>query len=166
MSPQQSLSGDRPKAAPKPTPETQPYWDAANRRELAIQRCTSCGKAFFYPRSACPVCYSKQVEWFVASGRARLHTYLISHRPAPGFAEQVPYAIAVVELEEGPRMMTNVVGVDNTPENLVLDMDLEVDFEPRGAQLVPVFRPAGSRAGGPAGSAAGSVAGSPAESPA
>ncbi len=150
MSPQQSPPADRPKAAPKPTPETQPYWDAANRRELAIQRCTSCGKAFFYPRSACPACYSQQVEWFVASGRARLHTYLISHRPAPGFAEQVPYAIAVVELEEGPRMMTNIVGVDNTPENLVLDMDLEVDFEPRGAQLVPVFRPAAKPAGRPA----------------
>ena len=69
---------------------------------------------------------------------------MISHRAAPGFEDQVPYAIAVVELEEGPRMMTNVVGVANTPEALVLDMDLEVDFEPRGAVAVPVFRPARS----------------------
>jgi uncharacterized OB-fold protein len=59
-----------------------------------------------------------------------------------GFAEQVPYAIAVVELEEGPRMMTNIVGIENTPENLVLDMELEVEFETRGDQAVPVFHPA------------------------
>jgi uncharacterized OB-fold protein len=85
------------------------------------------------------------VSWFTASGRAQLHTYLISHRPGPGFATEVPYAIAVVELEEGPRMMTNIVGVDNTPDALQLDMPLEVDFEPRGDQVVPVFRPAPSR---------------------
>jgi hypothetical protein len=81
------------------------------------------------------------VSWVRASGKARLHTYLISHRPAPGFADEVPYAIAVVKLEEGPRMMTNIVGVECTPEALVLDMPLEVDFEPRGEQSVPVFRP-------------------------
>jgi len=81
------------------------------------------------------------VSWIKATGRARLHTYLISHRPAVGFADQAPYAIAVVELEEGPRLMTNIVGVENSPEALELDMALEVTFEPRGKQSVPVFRP-------------------------
>jgi hypothetical protein len=81
------------------------------------------------------------VAWFVSSGRGRLHTYVISHRPAPGYEAQVPYAIAVVELDEGPRLLTNIVGVDNTPESLELDMALEVDFEPRDDQMVPVFRP-------------------------
>jgi uncharacterized OB-fold protein len=76
------------------------------------------------------------------SGRGRLHTYLINHRPAPGFEDAAPYAIAVVELEEGPRMMANIVGVSNTPEELELDMSLEVRFEPRGEQMVPVFTPA------------------------
>jgi hypothetical protein len=61
-----------------------------------------------------------------------------------GFEDDAPYAIAVVELEEGPRMMTNIVGIANTPETLELDMDLEVDFEPRGDYHVPVFRPARS----------------------
>ncbi len=61
-----------------------------------------------------------------------------------GFADQIPYAIAVVELEEGPRMMTNIVGIENTPENLVLDMDLEVEFESRGDQAIPVFHAARS----------------------
>ena len=67
---------------------------------------------------------------------------MISHRAAPGFGADAPYAIAVVELEEGPRMMSNIVGVVNNPDSLVLDMALEVDFEPRGEQMVPVFRPA------------------------
>ena len=85
------------------------------------------------------------MEWLAVSGRARLHSYVISHRPAPGFEGDAPYAIAVVELEEGPRLMTNIVGVENTPENLVLDMALEVVFQERGDQCVPVFRPAEGR---------------------
>jgi uncharacterized OB-fold protein len=74
------------------------------------------------------------------SGRGTLHTYVINHRAAPGF--EAPYAIAVVQLEEGPRMMTNVVGIENTPENLVLDMPLRVTFETRGEMALPVFEPA------------------------
>ncbi len=130
------------KAVPVPTPDTERYWQGTARGELWIQRCGACGRSYFYPRGGCPHCSSTDVTWTRASGRARLHTYVISHRPAPGFARGTPYAIAVVELEEGPRMMTNIVGVANTPEQLDLDMALEVDFEPRGDQMVPVFRPA------------------------
>ncbi len=125
-----------------PTPETAPYWEAANRGELQIQRCHACSRYYFYPRSVCPHCGSTDVTWVTVSGRGHLHTYVISHRPAPGFEEEAPYAIAVVELEEGPRMMANIVGVPNTPEELVLEMPLEVRFEPRGEQMVPVFTPA------------------------
>ena len=78
----------------------------------------------------------------MASGRGKLHTYLINYRPAPGFEAETPYAIAIVELEEGPRMMSNIVGVKNDPENLILDMDLEVTFEQRDDVAVPLFRPA------------------------
>lgn len=130
------------KAAPEPTPETAPYWEGANRGELLIQRCHGCGRNFFYPRARCPLCSSPEVTWEAASGRATLHTYLINHRPAPGFEHDAPYAIAVVELEEGPRMMTNIVGVPITPENLEVGMALEVRFEARGEQMVPVFTPA------------------------
>lgn len=76
------------------------------------------------------------------SGRGTLHTYLINHRPARGFEDDAPYAIAVVQLEEGPRMMSNIVGVENTPENLTLDMSVQVTFEPRGDMMLPVFEPA------------------------
>lgn len=83
------------------------------------------------------------MEWFTASGEATLYSYVINHRPAPGFEAEAPYAIAVVQLTEGPRMMTNITGVPNTPEHLVLDMPLRVGFERRGEVAVPVFSPAG-----------------------
>jgi uncharacterized OB-fold protein len=132
------------KPVPTPSPESLPYWEGTAQGELRIQRCLDCTKYYFYPRSGCPNCASTNVTWEKASGRAKLHTYLISHRGMGGFADQIPYAIAVVELEEGPRMMTNIVGIENTPENLVLDMDLEVEFESRGDQAIPVFHPARS----------------------
>ncbi|TQS45171.1 Zn-ribbon domain-containing OB-fold protein [Cryptosporangium phraense] len=127
---------------PEPTPDTQRYWDGAAAGELWIQRCLSTGRFFFYPRHSSPFVIGGAVEWIRASGRAHLYSYNIVHRPAPAFADRGPYALAVVELEEGPRMMTNIVGVANTPENLQLDMPLEVAFEARGELALPVFRPA------------------------
>jgi uncharacterized OB-fold protein len=132
----------RSKAVPVPTPETQPFWDGCAAGELRLQRCLDCGKPYFYPRPACPACGSPNVEWFTASGDATLYSYVISHRPARGFEDDVPYAIAVVELAEGPRMMTSLAGVPATPEDLVLDMPLRVAFEPRGDMTLPVFTPA------------------------
>jgi uncharacterized protein len=129
------------KAAPVPTPETQPYWDGCAAGELRIQRCLDCGKPYFYPRPVCPSCGSGRVEWFTASGLATLYSYVINHRPAAGFEDDVPYAIAVVELAEGPRMMTSIRGVPATPEALVLDMPLRVAFEQRGDVWLPVFTP-------------------------
>jgi uncharacterized protein len=130
------------KALPTPTPETAPYWEGARAGELRIQRCRGCSNAYFYPRPYCPACGSADVEWFAASGRATLASYIISERAAPGF--EAPYVIAIVELEEGPRMMTNIVEVEPTPERLVLDMPLQVRFEDRGEIAVPVFAPAGT----------------------
>jgi uncharacterized OB-fold protein len=130
------------KPIPVPTPETQPFWDGCAVGELRIQRCVDCGQPYFYPRPVCPSCGSTNVEWFTASGDATLYSYVINHRPAPGFEDEAPYAIAVVQLAEGPRMMTNIVGVPNTPEELVLDMPLRVTFEDRGEIRLPQFRPA------------------------
>ena len=130
------------KAAPRPTPETQPFWDGCAASELRLQRCTHCDAHYFPPRPFCPDCLSADVVWEAISGRGTLHTYVINYRAAPGF--EAPYAIAVVQLEEGPRMMSNIVGVDQTSEALELDMALEVTFEERGDVHVPVFRPAGA----------------------
>lgn len=133
------------KAVPRPTPETQPFWDGCAAGELRLQRCGSCDAHYFPPRPFCPTCLSDDVTWETTSGRGTLHTYVINHRAAPGF--EPPYAIAVVQLDEGPRMMSNIVGIENTPENLELDMALEVTFEPRGDMMLPVFQPSTQGAG-------------------
>src|SRR5216683_1063457 len=105
------------RARPKPTPETQHFWDGTQAGELRLQRCDACAKATLY-------------------------SYVINHRPAaPGFTP--PYAIAVVELEEGPRMMSNIIDCPQTPEALELDMKLEVAFEKLDDKItLPLFRPA------------------------
>jgi hypothetical protein len=82
---------------------------------------------YFPPRPFCPACAARDVDVFTASGKGRLYSYVIHHRPVPGFTP--PYAIAVVELEEGPRLMTNITGRPQTPEALQLDMPVEVAFE-------------------------------------
>ena len=104
-------SPKRDKPAPVVTPETKPYWDAAQREELHIQRCRACERFYFYPRPFCPHCFSADVAWTRVSGRATLHSYVINHRPVPGWEDDGPYAIALVELAEGPRLATNIVGV-------------------------------------------------------
>lgn len=132
-----------PKAVPKPTPETQPFWDGCTAGELRLQRCRPCDAHYFPPRPFCPRCLSLDVTWEVASGRGRLHTYLINHLPSPGWEDHGPYVVAIVELAEGPRMMTNILDVPASPEHLVLDMDLEVTFEDRDGMALPLFRPVG-----------------------
>jgi uncharacterized protein len=130
------------KALPEPTPESQPFWDGAARGELRIQRCITTGRFFFYPQPYSPFVIDGPTEWVTVSGEATLYSFTINHLPARGFEGDAPYAIAVVELVEGPRMMTNIVGVPNTPEDLYLDMPLRVTFQDRDGFAVPVFQPA------------------------
>jgi uncharacterized OB-fold protein len=130
--------GKRP--LPQPTPETQHYWDGARQGQLLLQRCDDCRHTYFPPRPFCPKCASRKVSVNQASGKGRLHSYVIHHRPSPGFTP--PYSIAVVELDEGPRLMTNIVGCPQTPEALVLDMPLEVTFEKQNDDItLPFFKP-------------------------
>ena len=127
---------------PEATPETQHFWDGTRAGELRMQRCDACSHVYFPPRPFCPKCASREVSVFRASGKAILYSYVIHHRPVPGFTP--PYSIAVVELQEGPRMMTNVVNIAQTPEALVLDMPLEVVFEKLSDEItLPLFQPVG-----------------------
>ena len=136
-----TLEPGRPK--PLPTPETKHFWDGAKDGKLLLQRCGDTGRAYFPPRPFSPYTGTRNVSVFEASGRATLLSYVIHHRPVPGFTP--PYAIAVVELEEGPRMMTNIVGCPQTPEALQLDMPLEVTFEKMSDTIaLPFFKPAGA----------------------
>ena len=95
---------------PVPTPETRPFWEATRRHELLLQRCRACGRHHFYPRGACPHCLSADLEWQRVSGRGSLHTFTVVHRGARNFPLPSPYVLAVVELEAGPRLMTNLIG--------------------------------------------------------
>jgi uncharacterized OB-fold protein len=129
---------------PAATGVSAPYWEGAARGELMLQRSVTTGRYVFYPRAVSPFGIDDTLEWVRVSGRATLASYVISERPARGFTP--PYVIAVVQLEEGPRMLSTVVGVRPTPEDLVLDMPLQVEFETRDETTVPVFRPAGATA--------------------
>ncbi|MEU0008936.1 Zn-ribbon domain-containing OB-fold protein [Streptomyces sp. NPDC006314] len=120
---------------------TRPYWEAAARGRLLIRRCGACGRAHHYPREFCPHCWSGAVAWERASGHATLYTWSTIHRnDLPPFGDRTPYTAAVVDLAEGPRMMTEVV---ECPEReLVAGMPLRVTFR----EGKPVFRP-GTRPG-------------------
>ena len=132
------------KPVPVATPESDFFWEKARHHELWIQKCSDCGDPFFYPRMVCPTCLSENLEWFKTSGKGFLYSYMINHRPPPGFEDDAPYAIAIVQLDEGPRMMTNIVDIENTPENLILDMPLEVVFEDIADEMsIPKWKPAG-----------------------
>jgi uncharacterized OB-fold protein len=127
---------------PAPEAETQPFWDAARDRRLVIKRCTDCGAAHFYPRPFCPTCWGQHVEWEEASGAATLYTWsVVRVNDLPPFPERVPYVAAVVELAEGPRMMTNVIDCD--VEQLSMGMALRVDYRDLDDEFtIPVFVPA------------------------
>ncbi|MEO8812189.1 MAG: OB-fold domain-containing protein [Caulobacteraceae bacterium] len=128
---------------PQPTPETLHFWEGCKVGELRLQRCLECRGAYFPPRPFCPVCGAREVEVFAASGRASLYSYVIAHRPRPDMGT-APHSIAVVALEEGPRMMTNIVDCPQTPEALVLDMPVAVRFETFGEIALPFFAPTGA----------------------
>ena len=127
---------------PAPEPETEAFWDAARERRLLVKRCADCGEAHFYPRPFCPRCWSENVKWEDASGRATLYTWSTVHvNDLPPFHERVPYVAAIVELSEGPRMMTNVVDCD--AEELAVGMSLEVRYRDLDDEFsIPVFAPA------------------------
>ena len=139
------MTAPRSKFLPVPTPETKPYWEGAKAHELRIQFCTDCQKHFFYPRIFCPTCLSDAVEWRKVSGKGTLLTYVLSARPAPGFENELPYAIAIVKLDEGPHLMSNIVNTELTPANLPAGMALEVVFEDINDLItLPKFQPVGA----------------------
>jgi uncharacterized protein len=126
---------------PEATPESKPYWDGLKAQRLMLPWCQECGKAHFYPRIACPHCSSRRLEWRQASGRGTLYSFVINHRPPPWRGKE-PYVIAVVQLEEGPRLMTNLVGVSPDPAVIRCDARVEIHFEKIDEEItLPVFKP-------------------------
>ncbi len=127
---------------PQPTPETQPFWDGLRQQKLMIQRCKAkrCGKPYFYPRPWCPHCGSWDVEWFQASGKGTLYSFNINYRPPP-YMGQEPIVIAIVELAEGPRMMSNLIDVATDPAQIHCDAPVEIVYQKIADEVtIPRFR--------------------------
>ena len=122
--------------------ETRGYWEGCARHELVLQRCGACGVVRHRPRALCPECHSDDTRWFEATGRGTVHTFTVTHQnQAPAFRDAVPYVLAYVDLEEGVRLLTNIVDCD--PQQVTIGMPVKVDFaDLEGGTAVPRFRPA------------------------
>jgi uncharacterized OB-fold protein len=130
------------KPLPRIDEESRPWWEALQRHELYIQKCRACGELRYYPRALCTECLSPNVEWLKCSGRAKVYTFTTTYQnQTPGFRESLPYIMAYVELEEGVKMLTNLV--DCTPEQVRIDMPVEVVYEDVTPEVtLAKFRPA------------------------
>jgi hypothetical protein len=140
------MSTELPAPAPAVNPETKEFWDATAEGRLLLKRCLDCGSVIWYPRAFCPECASMRTEWFPASGRGRVYSYTVNHRTEGAYKDAAPLVLAYVELEEGPRMMTNVVGAG---ARLAVGLAVEVVFHDTGeGSALPRFRPAATAAKG------------------
>jgi uncharacterized OB-fold protein len=116
------------------------YWERTKAGELAVQRCSSCGEFVFYPRAMCPHCHSADLTWQVSAGHGTVYSYTVSRRAAsPEFEAMVPYVVALIDLDEGFRMMSNIVGTDALGARC--GDRVQVDFDPVSEETtLPVFR--------------------------
>lgn len=128
-----------PRPLPEVTPESARYWDAASEGTLLLGRCPDCGLVFHYPRARCPDCFA-ETAWTEASGEGTVYTYSVAERMEGWPAADLPLVVAYVELAEGPRVMTNLVGCD--PDAVAVGASVTVEFVPteREGVAVPVFR--------------------------
>lgn len=129
------------KRPPKPiaNADSAKYWEAARQRQLLIRRCSACNAMHFLPRFLCPSCWSDSLEWVECKGTGTVHSFTIIRRaPLPEFSSRAPYVVALIELDEGPRMMANIVGDDAL--SVQIDDKVQVTYEDRGEGcLVPQF---------------------------
>ncbi|MDM9561972.1 Zn-ribbon domain-containing OB-fold protein [Bordetella petrii] len=128
---------------PQPTDVTRPYWEAAAAGRLVIQECRACGARQFYPRGFCVACLSDELHWLPCSGKGTVYTYTINHRaPNAHMKERLPYIVAAIDLDEGTRMIANIV--DSPPQAVAIGARVEVVFEALADGMVlPQFRVGG-----------------------
>jgi uncharacterized OB-fold protein len=133
---------NKPKPVPRPAPESAPYWAAAAQHKFEIPHCNACGGFWFPPSASCPHCLSTDFAFTPVSGRGKVYSFVTFHRVYhPAFEQEVPYVVALVELEEGPRLLTNIVGVP--PDKVACEMKVKVTFDDVGDGVsVPKFTPA------------------------
>ena len=133
-----------PVTPPIPQPESDFYWEKCKEHELWLRHCKACDNTYFYPRDICPSCFSRDTDWIQSSGKATLHAFAIVHRaPVPAFRGKEPFVTAIVELEGGARMPTNIVDCEADPEHIKIGMALQVTFDDLDDKIsLPKFRPA------------------------
>jgi uncharacterized OB-fold protein len=132
-------SAEVPWQPPIVDPFTAPWWAACAERRLLVRRCASCGRAHFYPRPACPHCWSADVDWVEAGGHGTLYSFsVVRENDLPAYRDAVPYVVALVDLDEGARMMTTLV--DSDPAAVRVGAAVEVVFVSRGEWTFPAFR--------------------------
>ena len=134
---------DYTKPLPTPDPVTQPFWDSLKEHAVKLQRCGGCKQFIFYPRPLCPSCMSDDLTWTSVSGRGVVHAFAIPHRhPNRAFTADGPYVVALVELEEGARIMSNLVDVEPTPETVKVGLAVEIVYDDVTDEVtLPKFRP-------------------------
>jgi len=119
--------------------DSRPYWEGLTLGELRIQRCNACSKAVFYPRTICPHCFADQLSWIVASGRGIIYSYTVAHQAFGLFAQDIPFIIVLIELEEGVRMMSRLL--DAPSEHVKIGAVVKVSVEKVEEDLtLPYFR--------------------------
>ena len=127
-----------------PEPNTQPYWEGVKAGELRYQTCADCAAVVFYPRQHCPSCLSNALEWQVSAGLGTVYTFsVVRQNRVPAFIELGAYPVAYIDLDEGFRMMSTLVGVDNPLTDIEIGQRVKVEFEAQdeGEYPIPVFRP-------------------------
>lgn len=119
-----------PAPAPAVNHETKPFWDATLEGRFLLKRCDACQAVIWYPRDLCPVCHGTETSWFESAGRGTVYSYTVVRRGQGEYREAAPYVVAYVELEEGPRVLTNLVGID--PDEVAVDLAVEVVWHDTG----------------------------------
>jgi uncharacterized OB-fold protein len=149
------------KPLPIPDPVTRPYWESLRAHAMEIQRCAACGRYVFYPRAVCPHCFGGPLVWRRVSGRGTVYAFTVVHRaPAPEFQADAPYVVALVDLEEGVRLMATLVGVAADPVRIAIGTPVEVVYDDVTPEVtLPRFRPVQPAVVAAAGNAAESPAG-------
>lgn len=132
-----------PAPAPAVNLETKPFWDAAAEGRLVLPRCEACETVIWYPRTLCPACGAAAISWIDAAGTGTVYSFTVVHKGQGPYRDAAPYVVAYVELDEGPRMMTNIVDCD--PAAVRIGMAVTVVFHPTDKETaIPRFRPAGA----------------------
>ena len=129
------------KPLPRPNPDTKPFWDGCKNHQLRFQKCITCGHVRWPAAIICPDCHAKETDWITSAGKGKVYSFTVYHQAFhPAFENDIPYVTAIIELDEGPHLLSNIVGC--APDAVQCDMPVEVTWEDVDAEFsLPKFKP-------------------------